>query len=252
MRGLFSPHVAGEPRRETRRAPWPSRNKCIGRAAESRHFDPFGQAAAHQGGRAAHRRLFRAGPSPRRQMRSSRLFTLSRDAPRRRAAGGYNRAMTRMNHARTRIFAHPTRRGFLGLAAGCTRRAIFGEGARPDRRTRRAIARRRLGGDCRPAASPGVIAIRSLELPPGARLIGAAGGSTLKLIGPGPLLHATGSSGVTLESIVFDGGDNMVEAKRGLLDFEDAAGLSIRGCAIKNSSCARRQSHTLRRGCRAK
>ena len=28
----------------------------------------------------------------------------------------------------------------------------------------------------------------------------------------------------------------MVEAKRGLLDFEDAAGLSIRGCAIKNSS----------------
>ena len=28
----------------------------------------------------------------------------------------------------------------------------------------------------------------------------------------------------------------MVEAKRGLLDFEDAAGLSIRGCGIKNSS----------------
>ncbi len=137
--------------------------------------------------------------------------------------------MTRMNHARTRIFAHPTRRGFLGLAAGCLA-APFPARARDQTGE---LAEQLRSGALR--LPPGVTAIRSLELPPGARLIGA-GGSTLKLIGPGPLLHATGSSGVTLESIVFDGGDNMVEAKRGLLDFEDAAGLAIRGCAIKNSA----------------
>ena len=133
--------------------------------------------------------------------------------------------MTRMNHARTRIFAHPTRRGFLGLAAGCLA-APFSAKARDQTGE---LAEQLRAGVAR--LPPGVIAIRSLELPPG-----APGGSTLKLIGPGPLLHATGSSGVTLESIVFDGGDNMVEAKRGLLDFEDAAALSIRGCAIRNSS----------------
>ena len=161
--------------------------------------------------------------------------------------------MTRMNHARTRIFAHPTRRGFLGLAAGCLA-APFSAKARDQTgdlaEQLRSGAARNIGGALR--LPPGVIAIRSLELPPGARLIGAPSGSTLKLIGPGPLLHAAGSSGVTLESIVFDGGDNMVEAKRGLLDFEDAAGLSIRGCANKKFLGPRRQSHALRRGFRAK
>ena len=143
--------------------------------------------------------------------------------------------MTRMNHARTRIFAHPTRRGFLGLAAGCLA-APFSAKARDQ--TGELAEQLRSGATSGGALRlpPGVIAIRSLELPPGARLIGAPSGTTLKLIGPGPLLHAAGSSGVTLESIIFDGGDNMVEAKRGLLDFEDAAGLSIRGCGIKNSS----------------
>jgi uncharacterized secreted repeat protein (TIGR03808 family) len=138
--------------------------------------------------------------------------------------------MTRINHARTRIFAHPTRRGFFGLAAGCLA-APFSARARDQTGE---LAERLRAGVAR--LPPGVTAIRSLQLPPGARLIGAPGGSTLKLIGPGPLLHAAGSSGVTLESIIFDGGDNMVEVKRGLLDFEDAADLSIRGCAIKNSS----------------
>ncbi|MFY9834512.1 MAG: TIGR03808 family TAT-translocated repetitive protein [Methylocystis sp.] len=142
-----------------------------------------------------------------------------------------------MNHARTRIFAHPTRRGFLGLAAGCLA-TPFSAKARDQTgdlaEQLRSGAARNIGGALR--LPPGVIAIRSLELPPGARLIGAPSGTTLKLIGPGPLLHAAGSGGVTLESIIFDGGDNMVEAKRGLLDFEDAAGLSIRGCGIKNSS----------------
>jgi hypothetical protein len=122
-----------------------------------------------------------------------------------------------MNHARTRIFAHPTRRGFLGLAAGCLD-APFSAKARDQTGE---LAEQLRAGVAR--LPPGVIVIRSLELPPGARLIGAPGGSTLKLIGPGPLLHATGSSGVTLESIVFDGGDNMVEAKRGLLDLAQFA-----------------------------
>ena len=106
--------------------------------------------------------------------------------------------MTRMNHARTRIFAHPTRRGLLGLAAGCLA-APFSAKARDQTGELAEQLRAGATSDGARRLPPGVTAIRSLELPPGARLIGAPSGSTLKLIGPGPLLHATGSSGVTLE-----------------------------------------------------
>ncbi len=143
--------------------------------------------------------------------------------------------MTRINHARTRINAHPTRRDLFGFAAGffATPFPVLARDQTAD------LAEQLRSGATSGRATrlaPGVTAIRSLELPPGARLIGAPGGSTLRLIGPGPLLYANGASGVTLESIAFDGGDNMVEAKRGLLDFVDAANLSIRGCTIKNST----------------
>ena len=75
--------------------------------------------------------------------------------------------MTRMNHARTRIFARPTRRGLLGLAAGCLAAPIS---ARARDQTGE-LAERFRAGATRLAA--GVTAIRSLELPPGAHLIGA-------------------------------------------------------------------------------
>ncbi len=115
----------------------------------------------------------------RRAVRFSRLFTLSRNARRRRAAGGYYRAMTRMNHARTRIFAHPTRRGLIGLAAGCLATPFSAEGRDQTGELAEQLrsgatlggAARNIGGALR--LPPGVVAIRSLELPPGARLIGA-------------------------------------------------------------------------------
>ncbi len=83
---------------------------------------------------------------------------------------------------------------------------------------------------------PGVTAIRSLDLPSGTTLIGARGGSILRLVGPGPLLHATGVDGVTLEGISCDGGHDAIEKGRGLLDFVDVSRLSISGCKIRNSS----------------
>ncbi|QGM46882.1 TIGR03808 family TAT-translocated repetitive protein [Methylocystis heyeri] len=83
---------------------------------------------------------------------------------------------------------------------------------------------------------PGVTTIRSLELPAGAILIGARGGSTLRLVGPGPLLYCRDADRLTLEAVSFDGGGASLEEGRGLLDFSDVVRLSVSGCAIRNSS----------------
>jgi uncharacterized secreted repeat protein (TIGR03808 family) len=80
----------------------------------------------------------------------------------------------------------------------------------------------------------GTTAIRSLELPPGATLVGERG-STLKLIGQGPLLYARGAAGLTLENLTFDGAEGLIAKDGGLLDFEDVASLRVHGCAIENS-----------------
>jgi uncharacterized secreted repeat protein (TIGR03808 family) len=83
---------------------------------------------------------------------------------------------------------------------------------------------------------PGVTATRSIELPDGARIVADRAGSTLRLVGDGPLLSASAASSVEIESVNFDGGANpFADPKRGLLDFSDVVKLSIRGCAIRNS-----------------
>jgi len=81
---------------------------------------------------------------------------------------------------------------------------------------------------------PGVTQIRSLELPPGATLVGGPA-STLRLVGPGPLLHARGGRSITIENVVLEGEGGSLERDRGLLEFEDIPELSLRGCAIRNS-----------------
>jgi uncharacterized secreted repeat protein (TIGR03808 family) len=82
----------------------------------------------------------------------------------------------------------------------------------------------------------GIIATRSLELPDGATIVGAPSGSTLRLIGQGPLFHASAARSIEIESVTFDGGGNaFADPKRGLLDFSDVPGLKIHGCAIRNS-----------------
>ncbi len=138
-------------------------------------------------------------------------------------------------HASSCKFLHPTRRGILGLAAGILA-TPFSAHARDATEEIAAQLREAapLGRAIRLPA--GVTAIRSLELPPDAILIGARGGSTLKLLGPGPLLYSNGAENLTLESIAFDGAGNALEPKRGLLDFSDVPRLSISGCTIRNSA----------------
>ncbi len=129
------------------------------------------------------------------------------------------------------LASQPSRRRLLRLCAGAGL-APFAAFARDETETLAAQLR-----EGRPVRlPPGVTAIRSLQLPAGASLIGARGGSTLRLIGSGPLLYASGASNITLEAIFCDGAGAPLEQKRGLLDFVDVAGLAIRGCAIKNAS----------------
>ena len=143
--------------------------------------------------------------------------------------------MSCANHANSCKFLHPTRRGLLTLAAGFLA-TPFPAHARDETEALATQLREaaRLGRAVQ--LPPGVTAIRSLELPSGVILTGARGGSTLRLIGPGPLLYSNGAASLTLESVAFDGAGNGLEPKRGLLDFADVARLSISGCAIRNSS----------------
>jgi uncharacterized secreted repeat protein (TIGR03808 family) len=125
------------------------------------------------------------------------------------------------------------RRGFLGAALSLAAAPALAAQATEDIAAQLREAAR-LGRALR--LPPGVTAIRSLELPAGAVLIGARGGSTLRLVGPGPLLYGRGADKITLEAVSFDGGGAPLEQGQGLLDFTDVARLSISGCSIRNAS----------------
>jgi len=82
----------------------------------------------------------------------------------------------------------------------------------------------------------GVTATRSLEIPDGARIVGDPKGSTLRLIGNGPLLFSKVALNVEIEQVVFDGGGSVfLDPAIGLLDFANVAKLAIHGCTIRNS-----------------
>lgn len=84
--------------------------------------------------------------------------------------------------------------------------------------------------------APGVTPIRTLDLPDGARLIGAPGGSTLKLVGAGPLITARFAKKIVLESIAFDASDGYVPREQGILELSDVFDFSIEGCVFRNST----------------
>ncbi len=81
----------------------------------------------------------------------------------------------------------------------------------------------------------GVTLIRGLEAPDGLVLIGSPGGSTLRLLGAGPLLFSRGARALTFENIAFDGAGGFAPKDSGLLDFQNVAHLKIHGCTIKNA-----------------
>ncbi|MBK9083351.1 MAG: TIGR03808 family TAT-translocated repetitive protein [Rhizobiales bacterium] len=80
----------------------------------------------------------------------------------------------------------------------------------------------------------GVVATRGLTLPSGARLVGAKAGTTLRLVGEGPLLYARnadriGIEGVALEGSRADGHDG------GLVEMANVARLTIEACVIADA-----------------
>jgi len=122
-----------------------------------------------------------------------------------------------------------TRRSVFALAAGA---AMLRRAQAETERLSRAFrdAQRNRGAVRLP---PGVTPLRSLELASGTRLVGAPQGSTLRLVGAGPLLHARNATDIAIEGVRFEGG--ALEKGRGLLDFEDVINLSIRGCTLRRS-----------------
>ncbi len=90
----------------------------------------------------------------------------------------------------------------------------------------------------RPYVLPaGVSTIYQLVLPDGAHLIGAKGGSILRLGYAGPMISNHGAIGrVTFENIVFDGGHLPINTAFGLLTFTDVAQVEMENCTIRNST----------------
>ncbi len=86
---------------------------------------------------------------------------------------------------------------------------------------------------------PGVTTIYPLVLPEGAHLLGARGGSTLRLGYAGPMLsNATPLKALTFEGVTFEGANRPINSAFGLLTFESVAQLRMEDCRVQNSSIA--------------
>jgi uncharacterized secreted repeat protein (TIGR03808 family) len=84
---------------------------------------------------------------------------------------------------------------------------------------------------------PGVTRIYRIDLPEGAHLIGAPGGSTLQLAYDGPILANRGpSERITLENIMLDGAGRPINDGFGLVDFKDIAEAVVENCVFRNST----------------
>jgi uncharacterized secreted repeat protein (TIGR03808 family) len=81
----------------------------------------------------------------------------------------------------------------------------------------------------------GVIATRGLTLPSGARLLGAPAGTTLKLVGDGPLIVARRADRVAIEAVAFAGAPRATH-DGGLIEFEDVGFVSIESCIVANAA----------------
>jgi len=134
--------------------------------------------------------------------------------------------------------ARPQRLSRRALLAGCAAALISPVAARAalrqsvdlDHRLREAA---RTGAAVR--LPPGVVALRGLDLPDGATLIGAPGGTTLRSIGQGPLFRAGLARKITLESLILDGGGGHLGRDEALIEFTDVFDYAIHGCVFRNS-----------------
>ena len=92
----------------------------------------------------------------------------------------------------------------------------------------------RAGGALRLPA--GVLRIRPIAIEAEVTLLGAAAGTVLQAIEPGPLLRAANVPALTLENLRFEGsGARFADPKQGLVALADIPKLAIHGCAIRRS-----------------
>ena len=80
----------------------------------------------------------------------------------------------------------------------------------------------------------GVVATRGLTLPSGARLVGARAGTTLRLVGPGPLLFAREADRIEIEGVALEG-SGADGHDGGLVEMANVARLTIEACVIANA-----------------
>ena len=86
---------------------------------------------------------------------------------------------------------------------------------------------------------PGVTSIYQVVLPDGAHLLGARGGSTLRLGYAGPMLSNDGPARrLTFEGVTFDGGGRAINGAYGLFTFADVAEVEMEDCRVVNSTIA--------------
>ncbi len=84
---------------------------------------------------------------------------------------------------------------------------------------------------------PGVTTLYHVLLPDGAHLLGAPGGSTLRLGYDGGLFANPGPQrAVTLENITFDGANRPIGEAFGLGNFYDVAEVAVENCVFRNST----------------
>lgn len=81
----------------------------------------------------------------------------------------------------------------------------------------------------------GVTRTRGLTLPGGAHLVGASGGSTLRLVGDGPLLRASHVDSLRLEGVTF-AGDPRGATDGGLAQFTSVPRLRIETCVFTDAA----------------
>ncbi len=84
---------------------------------------------------------------------------------------------------------------------------------------------------------PGVTTIYRVILPEGAHLVGAKGGSTLRLgYDGGMLANETPLEAVTFEGVTFDGAHRPMNDAFGLLNFYDVAHVEMDDCVVQHST----------------
>lgn len=81
--------------------------------------------------------------------------------------------------------------------------------------------------------APGVTVSRGLTLAPGTRLIADRAGSTLRLIGEGPLIRVDGADRIEIENVAFEGG--RMGRDGALIEARDVGAFVMEGCVVRDA-----------------